>query len=154
MGADELWQVICLPENLPPAPPRADAPSTTTPSEPSPSASTPGTPIGQIHLSSLPSRMRHHRNTEIGIDILPAFQGAGYGSEAITWVLHHAFHRLGMHKMRIRAFEWNEGACRLYGRLGFLEEGRERESLWHEGRWWDSVEFGMVEGEWRGMRGE
>lgn len=59
-----------------------------------------------------------------------------------------------MHKVRIRAFGWNEGAVRLYARLGFVEEGREREALWHEGRWWDGVEMGMVEGEWRAMEEE
>jgi hypothetical protein len=32
--------------------------------------------------------------------------------------------------------------------LGFTHEGREREMLWYEGRWWDSVEMGMLEGEW------
>ncbi|KAF2439623.1 acyl-CoA N-acyltransferase, partial [Karstenula rhodostoma CBS 690.94] len=111
-----------------------------------------GTPIGQIHLNRSSPRMSHHRNTEIGIDILPAYQGRGYGSEAIRWVLEYAFLRAGLHKVRIRAFGWNEGACRLYRRLGFVEEGRERESLWHEGRWWDGVEFGMVEGEWGVLR--
>jgi RimJ/RimL family protein N-acetyltransferase len=40
----------------------------------------------------------------------------------------------------------------LYARLGFVEEGREREALWHEGEWWDSVEFGMVEREWAVLR--
>lgn len=93
--------------------------------------------------------MAHHRNTEMGIDILPPYQGKGYGTEAIRWALEYAFHRAGLHKVRIRAFEWNEGAVRLYPRLGFALEGRERESLWHEGRFWDGIEFGMVESEWR-----
>ncbi|KAK7185620.1 hypothetical protein DPSP01_007514 [Paraphaeosphaeria sporulosa] len=154
MDDNLLSAIICLPEDLPAPPPppgSSSTPETTTTtanSNPNPRA---GTPIGQIHLSNLSPRMRHHRNTEIGIDILPAYQGRGYGSEAIRWVLDYAFHRAGLHKVRIRAFEWNEGACRLYQRLGFVEEGRERESLWHEGRWWDGVEFGMVEGEWRAL---
>ncbi|KAJ4299412.1 hypothetical protein N0V90_004657 [Kalmusia sp. IMI 367209] len=107
-----------------------------------------GTPIGQVHLSGSSIRMAHHRNTEIGIDILPAYQGKGYGSEAIRWVLEYAFKRAGLHKVRIRAFGWNEGACRLYQRLGFVLEGTEREALWHEGRFWDGLEFGMVDREW------
>ncbi|KAF1969263.1 acyl-CoA N-acyltransferase [Bimuria novae-zelandiae CBS 107.79] len=110
-----------------------------------------GTPIGQIHLSSLRPRLIHHRHTEIGLDILPAYQGKGYGSEAIRWALDYAFRRAGLHRVRIRAFEWNTGACRLYERLGFVLEGREREACWHEGRFWDEVRFGMLEGEWRAM---
>jgi RimJ/RimL family protein N-acetyltransferase len=107
-----------------------------------------GTPIGEIHLKPLPASLSHHRTSEIGLDILPEYQGRGYGSEAINWALDYAFRRAALHRVSIRAFGWNEGAVRLYGRLGFREEGRERECLWHEGRWWDGVLFGMLEGEW------
>ncbi|KAH7383798.1 acyl-CoA N-acyltransferase [Pyrenochaeta sp. MPI-SDFR-AT-0127] len=107
-----------------------------------------GVAIGELHLSMLPPHLTHHRHTELGIDILPAFQGRGYGAEAITWALDYAFRRAGLHRVRIRAFEWNVGAIRLYERLGFKEEGREREVLWFEGRWWDGVMMGMLEGEW------
>ncbi|ORY14030.1 acyl-CoA N-acyltransferase [Clohesyomyces aquaticus] len=113
-----------------------------------------GVPIGQILLSGSSVRTTHHRNTEIGIDILPPFQGQGYGTEVILWALRIAFERFGLHRVVIRAFEYNEGAVRLYRRLGFKEEGRSRESLWFEGRWWDGFSFGMLEGEWRELRKE
>lgn len=107
-----------------------------------------GTAIGEVHLSKLPANTVHHRSTELGIDILPSFQGKGYGREAIEWALDYAFRRVGLHRVQIRAFEWNTGALRLYERLGFKAEGREREAIWHEGRFWDTVELGMLEGEW------
>jgi RimJ/RimL family protein N-acetyltransferase len=107
-----------------------------------------GAPIGQVQLKKLAPQLQHHRFSEIGIDILPPYQGHGYGSEAIRWALDYAFRRAGLHRVNIRAFGWNEGALRLYRRLGFTEEGRKREELWHEGRWWDGVEFGMLDREW------
>lgn len=107
------------------------------------------TPIGQVHLKAPGKYQGHHRNSEVGIDILPAHQGKGYGSEAIRWALEYAFQRAGLHRVGIKAFGWNDGAIRLYERLGFKIEGREREALWHDGRWWDAVEFGMLEDEWR-----
>jgi RimJ/RimL family protein N-acetyltransferase len=110
-----------------------------------------GTAIGEIHLSRLPPDHVHHRFTEIGLDILPAYQGQGYGSEAILWALDYAFRLAGLHRVKIRALGWNAGAVRLYERLGFVVEGRERQAYWHEGRWWDGVDFGMLEGEWREM---
>lgn len=113
-----------------------------------------GTAIGEIHLSKLPAGAAHHRWTEIGIDILPSFQGNGYGKEAIEWALDYAFRRAGLHRVRIRAFEWNVGAVKLYEKMGFRVEGREREALWHEGRWWDGLELGMLEGEWWELRRE
>jgi RimJ/RimL family protein N-acetyltransferase len=111
-------------------------------------ASKPGIPIGQVCLKGSPPHTLHHRSTEIGIDVLPEWQGKGYGSEAIQWVLEYAFLRAGLHKVRVVAFGWNEGAMRLYERLGFTLEGRDRESRWHEGRWWDEVEYGMLDREW------
>jgi RimJ/RimL family protein N-acetyltransferase len=111
-----------------------------------------GTAIGEVHLSRLPAGAQHHRWTEIGIDILPSFQGNGYGREAIEWALDYAFRRVGLHRVRIRAFGWNAGAVKLYEKVGFKIEGREREALWHEGRWWDGMELGMLEGEWWGMQ--
>lgn len=108
--------------------------------------------IGQVHLKGLPPHMVHHRSVEIGIDILPEYQGKGYGSEAISWVLDYAFRRAGLHRARIRAFEWNYGAVKLYEKLGFKHEGREREALWHEGRWWDGLEMSILEHEWWEMQ--
>lgn len=107
-----------------------------------------GPAIGQVQLKKLPFHMQHHRFSELGIDILPAYQGRGYGSEAILWILDYAFRRANLHRVNIRAFGWNEGAIKLYKRLGFKEEGRKRDELWHEGRWWDGVEFGMLDREW------
>lgn len=57
-----------------------------------------------------------------------------------------------MHRVGIRCCGWNEGAKRLYERLGFKLEGVMRELLWHENRWWDSYDLGMLEGEWAEIR--
>lgn len=54
--------------------------------------------------------------------------------------------------MGIGAFGWNSGALRLYEKIGFKIEGRSRQALWHEGAWWDLIEFGMLEGEWWELR--
>jgi RimJ/RimL family protein N-acetyltransferase len=113
-----------------------------------------GVAIGEIHLRRLKPDQAHHRFTEIGLDILPEYQGKGYGGEAITWALDYAFRLAGLNRVRIRAFEWNAGALRLYERLGFKHEGREREAYWHEGRFWDGIEMGMLEREWREMQEE
>jgi RimJ/RimL family protein N-acetyltransferase len=108
-----------------------------------------GTAIGHIHSAPTTLHERHHRTMEIALDILPAYQGKGYGSEAVNWALEFGFRRAGLHSVRLRAFGWNKGAIRLYERLGFVMEGREREAVWYEGEWWDSVTLGMLEDEWR-----
>lgn len=110
-------------------------------------------PIGCIDVSwCFGAKRAHHRCAMIGIQLLEGFQGQGYGSEAIRWVLDWCFDAAGLHKVVIGAFEWNYGARRLYERLGFKTEGVRREMFWHKGRFWDDYEFGILGSEWREMK--
>jgi RimJ/RimL family protein N-acetyltransferase len=112
------------------------------------------TPIGIVSLKGVPGDLAHHRYTEISIGLSPSYQGKGYGTEAINWALQWAFKSAGMHRVTVKAFEYNSGARRLYERLGFKHEGTIRETLWHDGRWWDDYVYGMLEGEWRAQQSE
>ncbi|KAK5135457.1 hypothetical protein LTR08_005245 [Meristemomyces frigidus] len=124
------------------------------PAAPSPDEASPNPiPIGKITLTGLSPRTSHHRNSSIGISILNTYQGQGYGSEAIRWVLRWAFMYGNLHRIEIGAFAWNEGAWKLYERLGFVKEGVKREHFFSAGRYWDAVDLGMLEGEWRRLYG-
>ncbi|KAK5171780.1 uncharacterized protein LTR77_003416 [Saxophila tyrrhenica] len=109
-------------------------------------------PIGVICLEPLEPENAHHRHTDMGLGLLPDYQGKGYGSEAIEWALQWAFLDAGLHRVGIKAFQYNTGARKLYEKLGFKLEGTAREIWWHAGRWWDDVQFGMLEKEWRERR--
>jgi len=111
-------------------------------------------PIGVINLTSLTSDLIHHRYSEIGLGLLPSHQGKGYGSEAIQWALQWGFESAGLHRVTVKAFEYNDGARRLYERFGFIHEGTIRETWWHDGRWWADYEYGMLEEEWRVRQGQ
>lgn len=63
--------------------------------------------------------------------------------------MNWGFRITGLHRINIGCFEWNEGAGRLYERLGFTLEGRKREFIWFDGRLHDTIEFSMLEHEWR-----
>jgi RimJ/RimL family protein N-acetyltransferase len=111
------------------------------------------TAIGSICLTAPKSGREHHRNSYISLDILDAYQNKGYGTEAINWVLEWGFQMAGLHRIGIESFSYNEGAQRLYQKLGFILEGRSRESLWYNGKWHDYLSFSMLEHEWRASRG-
>jgi RimJ/RimL family protein N-acetyltransferase len=112
------------------------------------------TPIGQVSLCG-PTDMRtaQHRNANVGIDILPAYQRRGYGGEAIRWVVGWGFQAYGLHRIGIESFSHNPGAGRLYESLGFVPEQRKREALWFRGGWSDLLGFAMLEHEWRARKG-
>jgi RimJ/RimL family protein N-acetyltransferase len=104
-------------------------------------------PIGFLFLKQASPDMVHHRCTELGIDIKREFQGQGYGTEAIRWTLEWAFKVAGLHRVELYVLGWNERAKSLYERIGFQEEGRKREALWKDGRWWDEVYMGILQDE-------
>jgi RimJ/RimL family protein N-acetyltransferase len=79
--------------------------------------------------------------------------GQGYGSEATGLMVDHAFGSLGLHRVALSVFEFNERAIRSYVSCGFTIEGRAREAIWRDGRWWDELSMSILESEWRRRRG-
>ena len=78
--------------------------------------------------------------------------GRGYGTEATRLMLDHAFGSLGLHRIALSVFEFNERAIRAYAACGFLTEGRLREAVWRDGRWWDELSMSVLAPEWRARR--
>ena len=78
--------------------------------------------------------------------------GQGYGTEATRLMLNHAFGALGLHRIALFVFEFNERAIRAYKRCGFVIEGRSRESIFRDGRWWDEIAMSLLESDWRALR--
>ena len=40
----------------------------------------------------------------------------------------------GLHRVSVKVFEYNDGARRLYEKLGFTHEGTIRENWWYDGQ--------------------
>lgn len=80
--------------------------------------------------------------------------GHGYGTEATRLMVDHAFGTLGLHRVALSVFEFNERAVRSYASCGFVTEGRAREAIWRDGRWWDELQMSMLEVDWRRRRAE
>jgi RimJ/RimL family protein N-acetyltransferase len=74
--------------------------------------------------------------------------GRGYGTEATELMLGHAFERLGLHRVGLSVFEFNERAIRAYQKAGFQVEGRLREAIARDGRFWDELQMGVLRDEW------
>lgn len=105
------------------------------------------TPIGALNLFPIEPLHAKNRSTGIGVRILQPHQGKGYGSESIKWALNFAFRYAGLHRVEIGAMAYNTGAVRLYEKLGFVPEGRKREWIFHNGKFWDFIEFAMLDHE-------
>ena len=80
--------------------------------------------------------------------------GLGYGTEATELMLEHAFERLGLHRVALSVFAFNERAIRAYRKAGFIVEGRARQSIWRDGRYWDELQMSMLDSDWAARRQE
>jgi GNAT superfamily N-acetyltransferase len=110
------------------------------------------TPIGMVTFSARGRETSQHRDTMFGIAIAKAYQSKGYGTEAIKWALDWAFVHAGLHCVRLGCFGFNTNAQKVYERVGFLLEGRKREAMWVNGGWHDSLEYSILDREWKDIK--
>ncbi len=78
--------------------------------------------------------------------------GHGYGTEATALMLEHAFGHLGLHRIALTVFAFNERAIRSYKKTGFTVEGRAREAIWRGERFWDEISMSVLKQEWLARR--
>lgn len=107
-------------------------------------------PIGIISLVNMDSK---NRNAELIIDIGEKSEwGKGIGTTAIQLILDYAFRELNHHRLSLKVFSLNSRAQHVYEKLGFIEEGRVRQCLFREGKWFDMIHMGLLHEEY--MNGE
>lgn len=87
---------------------------------------------------------RRHGTFQYGLGVRPDFQGRGYASEAIRLVLRYFFRELRYQKVSASIYDFNEPSLRLHRRLGFQQEGRLRRAVFTEGRFHDTIIFGLT----------
>lgn len=90
-----------------------------------------------------------NRSATLGIAIgADVHRGKGYGTEAIELLMEFGFLEMNLNRIELHVLELNTGAKRLYERLGFKLEGTLRQSLFREGRYWDTYVMSMLRSEY------
>ena len=91
------------------------------------------------------------RNTDVSIIIGEREEwGKGYGTETGRLLLNYAFKRLGMHRVSIGVVGFNERALRFWERLGFKEEGIQKDGYLYDGRYSDFIMMSLLENDYWG----
>lgn len=75
-------------------------------------------------------------------------RGKGYGTEAMKLVVDYAFNELNLHRVSLSVFDYNPCAIRSYEKAGFILEGRKREVIRRNGRWYDILYMAVLRREW------
>lgn len=76
----------------------------------------------------------------------------GYGTEAIRLLLDYAFGYLNFHRVSIGVVGFNEKALRFYEKIGFKQEGIQRDGYFYDHRYHDFVMMSLLEDEYRRNR--
>ncbi len=91
-----------------------------------------------------------NRSASLRIALVAAAQNRGVGTEALRLVLAHAFGPLGLHRVSLDVYAFNERAIHVYEKVGFRHEGRLRDALWWDGTAYDALLMAILATEWDG----
>ena len=72
----------------------------------------------------------------------------GYGTDAVRLLTDFGFMELGLHRIELRVFAYNERARAVYRKLGYTEEGTRRAVAFHHGEFLDEVIMSVLAEEW------
>jgi RimJ/RimL family protein N-acetyltransferase len=102
--------------------------------------------IGRVDFGAL-----HPVDRTVEISILlgaTAGRGKGYGTDAFHVLIQHLFLDRQVERIWLSVLAWNEAAIRLYEKLGFVHEGRLRETIWLNGERHDLLLMGLLKSEY------
>ena len=98
--------------------------------------------IGSVRIHSV---NHADQRAQIAIGILDSQAlGQGYGTEAMRLLAAYAFDVMGLHRLGCRVLAFNERATAAYVKVGFVQEGRERESACIGDQWHDDLIMGLL----------
>jgi RimJ/RimL family protein N-acetyltransferase len=73
--------------------------------------------------------------------------GQGLGAEALRLLLRHAFGPMGLNRVELHVFDFNQRAIRSYEKVGFVREGVRRKALVRGHRFHDILVMGILRDE-------
>jgi RimJ/RimL family protein N-acetyltransferase len=87
-----------------------------------------------------------HRHADFSLYIGPgdAYVDDRYAPDAARVLLRHGFDQVGLHRVWVEVYEFDEAKQRMVDALGFKLEGRSREHNFSDGGWHDSLFYGLL----------
>ena len=102
--------------------------------------------IGNVSLRDLD---RENGSAEASIVIVDrAYQGRGYGSDAMRCLLDFGFGELRLERIYLYVFDYNLRARRSYEEVGFQVDATLRRARFHHGQHHDVQLMSILRGEW------
>ncbi|MBU1759147.1 GNAT family N-acetyltransferase [Patescibacteria group bacterium] len=78
----------------------------------------------------------------------PGSRGKGFGTEVAELLMFYGFDRLNLHRVFLGANAENAAGIHAYEKAGFKQEGRQRDVIYRNSRYYDGVYMGMLRDEY------
>ena len=102
--------------------------------------------IGRIRIQNINYL---HNNCEVGLDIIPAYRGKGYGVKSYEMLLDFLFNHMNMNMIYLKVGDFNPDAKVLYKKVGFKESGRLPQYFYRHGKYWDYIIMSLTRREYK-----
>lgn len=93
--------------------------------------------------------IKPHQKGAIGWALGSDHWGKGYATEAARGLMGYCFRELALHRIYAVTSSVNPRSWRVMERLGMRREGVLREAELREGRWVDTLYYGILADEWK-----
>ena len=90
-----------------------------------------------------------NRSTTLGYWLGKEYQGKGLMTAACRALVDHAFGELGLNRVSIACATENKKSCAIPERLGFRQEGVQRQAEWLYDHFVDHAVYAAIASEWR-----
>lgn len=77
------------------------------------------------------------------------YWGGGYGKQAVTMIISHAFDKLCLYKLTSGMYATNESSKKLFESLGFIREAVFRQQVSYRAGRVDVYKYGLLCSEWK-----
>lgn len=100
-----------------------------------------GEVVGGVNLNSIDEK---NGTFSIGMAIDRDHRGKGYGTAAMRMLLRYAFFERRLNKYYGSVLEGNIASATMLKKVGCREEGRRRQMVYTDGRYFDEILFGLT----------
>jgi RimJ/RimL family protein N-acetyltransferase len=87
------------------------------------------------------------RTATLAIIVGPEFVDQGLGADAVRTLCRYAFREMGANKVDLQTYAFNARAIAAYSKVGFVQEGRRRAAVFHDGSYSDEILMGLLASE-------
>ena len=105
-----------------------------------------GETVGLIRLDHYDEK---NKSICVGMDIHPDHRGQGLSSTVYEMLFQFLFDgSAALHRVWLLVGAYNERAIHIYKKLGFVEEGCQRQALLRDGKYWDQYMMSILKEEY------